>query len=55
MHSYTLLNMKKITEVLEATKALFTFTPYTTMPRKMEIAYGIIAWFGVILIVCAFI
>lgn len=36
--------MKK--QILNATKALFLFMPYTVFPRWMEIGYGIMAWIG---------
>ena len=47
--------MKKteLKDVLEALKALFLFKPYTNMPRLLEIAYGIVAWFGVAIIIYA--
>ena len=39
--------------VLEATKALFLFKPYTNMSRPLEIGYGVLAWFGVAIIIYA--
>lgn len=47
--------MKKIElkNVLEATKALFLFKPYTNMPRLLEIVYGIVAWIGLAVIIYA--
>jgi len=42
--------MKKI---LEATYHLMFFKTYTTMPRWMEIGYGIIAWVNVAIITLA--
>jgi hypothetical protein len=43
----------KIRNILEATKALFLFKPYTTYPRIMEIGYGILAWIGLAIIIYA--
>lgn len=37
--------------ILEATKALFLFKSYTNMPRIMEIGYGVLAWFGIAIII----
>jgi hypothetical protein len=39
--------------VLEATKALLFFKPYTNMHRLLEIGYGILAWIGVAIIIYA--
>ena len=36
---------------LRATSALFFFKRYTSMPRGLEIAYGILAWCNLILFV----
>ena len=36
--------MSKVEEFKDAAKALFLFTPYTTLNRRMEIAMGILAW-----------
>ncbi len=45
--------MKTFFEYLEAMRALFTFTPYTTLPRWLEIGYGILAWAHLVGIVTA--
>ncbi len=42
--------MKKI---IEATYHLMFFQTYTTMPRWMEIGYGIIAWGGIAIVILA--
>ena len=40
-------------EFITALKHLMTFKTYTTMPRILEIGYGVIAWFCVGLIIYA--
>lgn len=42
-----------IKKYAEATYHLFLFKTYTNMPRWMEIAYGILAWFCVGIVVCS--
>jgi hypothetical protein len=49
----TKMKKTELKDVLEALKALFLFKPYTRMPRLLEIVYGILAWFGVAIIIYA--
>lgn len=39
--------MGVVKEFLRALYCMLLFKPYTTMPRYMEISYGIISWYCV--------
>lgn len=47
-------NFKTMKNIKNAIVALFCFKTYTNMPRLMEIVYGVLAWFCVAIIICAF-
>jgi hypothetical protein len=43
--------MKKLLSILDGIYCLAFFKEYTDMPRFMEIAFGILFWFDVILLI----
>jgi hypothetical protein len=47
--------MKKILNVIDALYHMLSFKTYTTMPRGLEIGYGVLGWLCIIVICSTFV